>query len=70
MYFLLSKQTIEIAGAEGEKIKLIGAAEAYTIEAMGKAEAQRMKMKAQVYNQYGEAAIMSIVLEALPKVLL
>lgn len=63
-----SKQTIEIAGAEGEKIKLIGAAEAYTIEAMGKAEAQRMKMKAQVYNQYGEAAIMSIVLEALPKI--
>jgi hypothetical protein len=27
-----------------------------------------MRMKAAVYKQYGEAAIMSLVLEALPKV--
>lgn len=35
---------------------------------MGKAEAERMRMKANVYKQYGDAAIMNIVLESLPKV--
>lgn len=35
---------------------------------MGKAEAERMKMKAAVYKQYGDAAIMNIVLESLPKI--
>ncbi|KAK7595397.1 hypothetical protein V9T40_013222 [Parthenolecanium corni] len=61
-------QSVEMAKAEGEKIKKIGAAEAYTIEAIGKAEAERMRMKANVYKSYGEAAIMSLVLEALPKI--
>lgn len=61
-------QNVEIAKAEGEKIKKIGAAEAYTIEAVGRAEAERMRMKANVYKQYGEAAVMSLVLDALPKV--
>lgn len=59
---------MEIAKAEGEKIKKIGAAEAFTIEAIGKAEAERMRMKANVYKSYGEAAVMALVLEALPKV--
>ena len=35
---------------------------------VGKAEAERMRMKAAVYKQYGDAAIMNIVLESLPKV--
>lgn len=35
---------------------------------VGKAEAERMRMKANVYKQYGDAAIMNIVLESLPKV--
>lgn len=35
---------------------------------VGKAEAERMRMKASVYKQYGDAAIMNIVLESLPKV--
>jgi len=35
---------------------------------VGKAEAERMRMKAHVYKQYGDAAIMNIVLESLPKV--
>lgn len=61
-------QNVEIAKAEGERIKKIGAAEAYTIEAVGKAEAERMRMKAGVYKQYGDAAIMALVLEALPKI--
>lgn len=61
-------QVVEAAKAEAEKIKMIGAADAYSIEAVGKAEAEQMRMKAAAYKQYGEAAIMSIVLEALPKV--
>jgi flotillin len=59
---------VEVARAEAEKIKKIGAAEAYAIEGVGKAEAERMRMKAAVYKQYSEAAVMSLVLEALPKV--
>lgn len=61
-------QTIEAAKAESAKIKLIGSAEASAISSVGKADAERMRQKAAVYKQYGEAAIMSIVLEALPKV--
>lgn len=62
-------QTVEVAKAEAERIKKIGLAEAQAIEMVGKAEAERMRMKAAVYKQYGDAAIMNIVLESLPKVL-
>ncbi|XP_037889019.1 flotillin-2 isoform X1 [Glossina fuscipes] len=61
-------QTIEMARAEAEKIRKIGSAEAHAIELVGKAEAERMRMKAHVYKQYGDAAIMNIVLESLPKI--
>lgn len=61
-------QTVQKAQAEGERIKKIGAAEASAIASIGKAEAERMRMKAQVYKQYGDAAIASLVLDALPKV--
>merc|ERR1719427_1978853 len=58
----------EAARADAEKIKLIGGAEASAIEAVGKAEAESMRQKASAYKQYGDAALMSLVLEALPKV--
>ncbi|XP_057669074.1 flotillin-2 isoform X2 [Diorhabda carinulata] len=61
-------QTVKIAQAESEKIKLLGTAEASAISSVGKAEAERMRQKAAVYKQYGDAAIMSLVLEALPKI--
>jgi len=61
-------QTIEASRAEAQRIKMIGAADAYAIEAIGKAEAERMRMKAAAYKQYGDAAILSLTLEALPKV--
>lgn len=38
------------------------------IRSVGNAEAERMKLKANVYKQYGDAAIAALVLEALPKV--
>ena len=47
---------------------MIGGAEAAAIEAVGKAEAERMRLKASAYKQYGDAAMLSLVLETLPKV--
>merc|ERR1712088_1132291 len=61
-------RVVETAKAEGEKIKLIGGAEARAVEAIGKAEAESMRLKASAYKQYGDAAVMSLVLEALPAI--
>merc|ERR1711936_574707 len=61
-------KTVESVKAEGEKIRLIGAAEAKAVEAVGRAEAEKMRMKASAYKQYGDAAILSLVLEALPQI--
>merc|ERR1719334_1561648 len=61
-------KTVEAARADGEKIRLIGAAEARAVEAVGRAEAESMRMKASAYKQYGDAAILSLVLEALPQI--
>ncbi|KAK7079849.1 Flotillin-2, partial [Halocaridina rubra] len=61
-------QTVEAARAEAERIKRIGEAEAYAVESVGKAEAESMKLKASAYKQYGDAAIMSMVLESLPQI--
>merc|ERR1719458_502857 len=61
-------RVVEVAKAEGEKIKLIGGAEARAVEAIGKAEAESMRLKASAYKQYGDAAVMSLVLDALPAI--
>merc|ERR1719447_2400675 len=61
-------QTVESARADAERVRLIGASEARAIEAVGRAEAEKMRMKASAYKQYGDAAIMSLVLEALPSI--
>ena len=47
---------------------MTGASEATAIEAIGKAEAERMRQKAAAYKMYGDAAMTALVLEALPKV--
>ena len=59
---------MEGARAEAERVRLIGASEARAIEAVGRAEAEKMRMKASAYKQYGDAAIMALVLEALPQI--
>lgn len=59
---------IEAARAEAERVKMIGAADAGAIEAVGKAQAESMRLKAAAYKQYGNAAVASMVLETLPKV--
>merc|ERR1711963_416711 len=61
-------QTVEAARADAERIRLIGGAEAAAIEAVGKAEAERMRLKAAAYKQYGEAAMLNLVMETLPKI--
>merc|ERR1719234_2298937 len=61
-------KTVEAARADGEKIRLIGGAEAKAVETVGRAEAESMRMKASAYKQYGDAAVMSLVLEALPSI--
>ncbi|NXK08773.1 FLOT2 protein, partial [Herpetotheres cachinnans] len=57
-----------MAQAEAEKIRKIGEAEAFVIEAIGMAEAERMKLKAEALQQYGEAAQLALVLDALPEI--
>lgn len=47
---------------------MTGSSEASAIEAVGKAEAEGMRQKAAAYKMYGDAALTSLVLEALPKV--
>merc|ERR1719309_1730396 len=59
---------VESARADGERIRLIGAADARAVEAVGRAEAERMRMKASAYKQYGDAAVLALVLEALPQI--
>ncbi|XP_050434796.1 flotillin-2 isoform X1 [Adelges cooleyi] len=61
-------QTVEEATAEGERIKKIGLAEATAIEAVGRAEAQGMLLKANVFKTYEEAAVMALIMDALPKI--
>jgi len=61
-------QTIEAAKADAEKVRLIGAAQAKSIEAVGRAEAESMRMKAKAYQQYGDEAVMALVLESLPSI--
>ncbi|XP_066296609.1 flotillin-2-like [Branchiostoma lanceolatum] len=61
-------QTVKVAQADSGKIKLIGEADASAIEAIGKAEAERMRQKAAAYKMYGDAAMMALVLESLPKI--
>lgn len=61
-------KTVEQAKAEAERIKRVGGAEASSIEAVGKAEAESMRLKASAYKQYGDAALMSLILESLPKI--
>ncbi|XP_064533986.1 flotillin-2 isoform X1 [Pseudopipra pipra] len=59
---------ILLAQAEAEKIRKIGEAEAFVIEAMGTAEAEGLKLKAEALQQYGEAARLALVLDALPEI--
>ena len=55
-----------IAEAEAQKAK--GLAEASIIEAQGKATAEAMRMKAESFKQYNEAAVVEMIIRVLPEV--
>jgi flotillin len=59
-----------IAEAEGEAeaIRLKGEAQALAVRAVGEAEADAMRAKAESWKQYGQAAIVEQLLDALPDV--
>ncbi|MGI8940044.1 MAG: flotillin family protein [Iamia sp.] len=71
-----SAETVRLSGAAeqerrtalAEAVKAEGRAEADSIAARGEAEAEAMAKKAAAYEHYGEAAIIDIVAETLPKV--
>ena len=48
--------------------QMVGSLEADSMEAVGKAQAEEMRMKAAAYRQYGSAALLSMVLKSMPKV--
>ncbi len=51
---------------EAEGIRAIGEAEAKAIEARGIAEAEAMEKKAEAMKKYGQAAMMEMIIKALP----
>lgn len=65
---LKKTKKVYAAHADAERIKMVGAAEAAAMEAIGRADAERMRQKAAAYKQYGDAALMSLILEAMPKI--
>jgi flotillin len=54
--------------AEAEANKARGLAEASIIEAQGKATAEAMRMKADSFKQYNEAAVIEMIIRILPEV--
>jgi len=54
--------------AEAEANKARGLAEAAVIEAQGKATAEAMRMKAESFKQYNEAAVIEMIVRVLPEV--
>lgn len=60
--------TIMNALADATAIKLIGEADAKKILAIGEAEAEGMKVKADAFQYFGDAAIMDMIIDILPKV--
>ncbi|KAA3673285.1 flotillin [Paragonimus westermani] len=62
------QRKILLAQAEADGIRARGHANAASILAIGNAEAERMKLRADAYNKYGEAAMLSLILDSLPRV--
>lgn len=60
-------QSQKAANATAVAAKLVGETVAVAMDAVGRAEAERMKKKACAYKSYPDAALLSLTLEALPK---
>ncbi len=65
---LAQAEVIKATGlAEAEANKARGLAEAAIIEAQGKATAEAMRMKAESFKQYNEAAVIEMLVKVLPE---
>lgn len=58
-----------LAQADANKIRLAGQAEAEATLARGEAEAQAKEKIAEAFKEYGEAAVLSMVIEMLPQLM-
>lgn len=56
------------ADAEASRIRSIGDAEAAAVQAKGEAEATVLEKKAEAFKQYGEAALVQMIVEKLPEI--
>ena len=63
-----SMKITKIAEAESERVRKVGQAEADAILARGLAEAEAMRKKAEALRNYGDAAVMQMIVEKLPEI--
>uniref|UniRef100_A0A915C055 Band 7 domain-containing protein n=1 Tax=Parascaris univalens TaxID=6257 RepID=A0A915C055_PARUN len=61
-------RVVEEAKANAEATKKIGTARAVVIELVGKANAERMRSRADAYKQFGSTATTALVLDKIPEV--
>ncbi|THD20873.1 Flotillin [Fasciola hepatica] len=61
-------QKIMLAQAEADGIRARGLASAAVVQAKGQSEAERMLLRAKAYDRYGDAAMLSLILDTLPRV--
>ncbi|MDW7980623.1 MAG: SPFH domain-containing protein [Verrucomicrobiales bacterium] len=65
---LAQAEVVKATGlAEAEAHKARGLAEAAVIEAQGRATAEAMRLKAEAFKQYNEAAVIDMILRVLPE---
>ena len=62
-----AERTHLLAKAEAERVRLLADAEAERVRKVGEAEAAAMKLKADAYQKFGEAAKLDIVAKILPE---
>lgn len=60
-------ETVYAAMSDAESIKLIGTANAARTLAVGEAEAEGMRAKADAYKAYGDAAVVQMIVDSMPK---
>lgn len=66
--FANAEVTKAVGLAEAEASKARGLAEAAIIEAQGRAQAEAMRLKAESFKQYNEAAVIEMIVRALPDI--
>ncbi|XP_067940026.1 flotillin-2a-like [Watersipora subatra] len=59
-------EKIAAASGDAEGIKLVGVADASKIGHVGSADAEALRLKAEAYKRYGNAAITAMIVEKLP----